>query len=265
MRNLLSWITVVTILLSIASCGTRENTNYMQNIDDVVTSATSKNNNLLQNGDQLVINITAQDLDVIKPFNQNYSSGQSLQNNDVTGNINQNFVTASGPTYVIDSNGEIDFPVLGKLSAKDKTLEQFRDSITERLKKYIKNPTVSVKLNNFRISVLGEVKRPGEYLLQDGKGTIFNALGLAGDTTEFGLRKDVLIIRTVDGQLEKSKVDLTSSDFLDSPYYNLKQGDVIYVASNETKQKTAKVDPYLGVYIAAAGIVVTILALVFKK
>ncbi|MGX9984910.1 polysaccharide biosynthesis/export family protein [Soonwooa purpurea] len=265
MRKILYMGIIMLFVLIFNSCGSRENTNYLQDIDQIATTEALKADNLLQKGDQLVINIIAQDLDVIKPFNQNYSSGQTLQSPTISGNVNQNSVTSSGPTYIVDENHNIDFPILGKISAKGKALDEFRDDITNRLKRYIKNPTVLVKLNNFRISVMGEVNRPGEYLLQDGKGTIFNALSLAGDLTEYGLRKDVLIVRTIDGKLEKSKIDLTSAAFFNSPYYNLKQGDVIYVASNKTKQRSAKVDPYLGVYIAAAGLIVTVLALVFKK
>ncbi|MFW2136105.1 polysaccharide biosynthesis/export family protein [Chryseobacterium sp. TY4] len=256
---------VMLVFFVLSSCGTRENNNYMQNIDKIATAEALKSNNYLQSGDQLVINILAKDLDILKPFNQNFSSGQTLQNSSITGNVNQNSVTASGPTYIIDNNEEIDFPVVGKLSTKGLTLEDFRDNLANKLKRYIKNPIVTVRLNNFRVSVMGEVRRPGEYLIQDGKATIFNALSLAGDLTEFGVRNNVLVIRTVDGKLEKSRIDLTDASFFTSPYYNMKQGDVIYVSASETKQRTAKVDPYLGVYIAAAGLVVTILALVFKK
>ena len=88
---------------------------------------------------------------------------------------------------------------------------------------------------------------------------------MAGDLTMYGKRDDVLLVRTVDGKMEKTRIDLTRSDFMDSPFYNLKQGDVIYVSSNKTKEKTSRLDPNMPIYISVASIVVTILALVFKK
>lgn len=91
------------------------------------------------------------------------------------------------------------------------------------------------------------------------------ALAMAGDLTMYGVRDNILLVRTVDGKIEKVRVDLTRSDFMESPYYNLKQGDVIYVSANKTKEKTSRLDPNMPIYISVASIVVTILALVFKN
>ncbi|MCT3764164.1 polysaccharide biosynthesis/export family protein [Elizabethkingia anophelis] len=252
--------------LAIVSCRTRNDINYLQDVDKAATeTALRMESNTLQPGDQLVINIMAKDLDVIKPFNQNYSSGQILQNTQLPGNSNPINPTASGPTYVIDQNGEIDFPVLGKLEAKGLTLEMFKNNLYNKITRYIKEPTISVRLNNFRVSVMGEVTRPGEYIISDGQTNLMKALAMAGDLTMYGTRDNVLLVRTIDGKIEKVRIDLTRSDFMDSPYYNLKQGDVIYVSANRTKEKTSRLDPNMPIYISVASIVVTILALVFKK
>ena len=252
--------------LAIVSCRTRNDINYLQDVDKVATeTAIRMENNTLQPGDQLVINIMAKDLDVVKPFNQNYSSGLLLQNPQISGNISPAMPTSTGPTFIIDSNGEIDFPVLGKLETKGLSVEQFKESLYNRIKRYIKEPTVSVKLNNFRVSVMGEVVRPGEYVIADGQTNFMKALALAGDLTMYGIRDNILLVRTVDGKMEKVRIDITRSDFMDSPYYNLKQGDVIYVSANKTKEKTSRLDPNMPIYISVASIVVTILALVFKK
>ncbi|MEH7890018.1 polysaccharide biosynthesis/export family protein [Elizabethkingia meningoseptica] len=261
-----SILLLLVATLAIVSCRTRNDINYLQDVDKAVTeTAIRMENNTLQPGDQLVINIMAKDLDVVKPFNQNYSSGQLLQNPQLSGNVSPTMSTASGPTYTIDQNGNIDFPVLGTLLAKGLSIGQFKQELYNKITRYVKEPTVSVKLNNFRVSVMGEVARPGEYIIADGQTNLMKALALAGDLTIYGVRGNVLLIRTVDGKMEKIRVDLTRSDFINSPYYNLKQGDVIYVSANKTKEKTSRLDPNMPIYISVASIVVTILALVFKK
>ncbi|AQW91214.1 polysaccharide biosynthesis/export family protein [Elizabethkingia anophelis] len=261
-----SILLLLVAILTIVSCRTRNDINYLQDVDNAATeTALRMENNTLQPGDQLVINIMAKDMDVVKPFNQNYSSGQTLQNPQISGNLSPITPTASGPTYIIDQEGNIDFPVLGKLKTKGLTLEEFKSNLVNKVTHYIKEPTVSVKLNNFRVSVMGEVARPGEYVIADGQTNLMKALALAGDLTMYGTRNDVLLVRTVDGKMEKARIDITRSDFMDSPYYNLKQGDVIYVSANKTKEKTSRLDPNMPIYISVASIVVTILALVFKK
>lgn len=261
-----SILLLLTAILTIASCRARNDINYLQDVDKVVTeTALRMENNTLQPGDQLMINIMAKDLDVVKPFNQNYSSGQILQNPQLTGNVSPAMPVTTGPIYVIDQNGNIDFPILGKLKTQGLTIDQFKQSLHSEIVRYIKEPTISVRLNNFKVSVLGEVTRPGEYVVSDGQTNLIKALALAGDLTMYGKRDDILLVRTVDGKIEKARVDILRSDFMDSPYYNLKQGDVIYVSSNKTKEKTSRLDPNMPIYISVASIVVTILALVFKK
>lgn len=252
--------------LAITSCQPKKNLNYLQDIDKMVTEESTRlDRATLQPGDQLVVMVMARDMDVAKPFNQNYSAGQAIQNPQVSGNSMPATTTASGPTYIVDSNYAIDFPNLGKIDVRGLTVDSFKSELLDRLRRYIKDPTVSVQLTNFKVSIMGEVTRPGEFTLIDGKGTLLSALSMAGDLTIYGNREDVLVIRNVDGRTEKAKIDLTKSDFFSSPFYNLRQGDVIYVSSNETKQKTARLDPNAGIYISVASIVVTILALLFKK
>lgn len=255
------------VLSFLFSCGVSKDLNYMQDIEKYAQElADVVQDNTLQPGDELVITITAKDMDVVKPFNQNYSSGEMIQNVQITGNIPNRGQASSGPTYRVDSRGVIDFPVLGKIEVNGLSLLEFKEILYQKLTKYIKNPTVNVKLNNFKVSVMGEVARPGYYMLIDGKGTIMEALSMAGDLTIYGLREQVLLIRTIDGKVQTSKIDLTKSDFLHSSHYILKQGDVLYVPANRTKQKMSRLDPNASIYIAVAGILVTILtAILIKK
>lgn len=268
-------ILVIISALVLVSCKTNPNAkndlNYLQNIEKVAIESSAKNSvNTIQKGDQLVILITAKDMAVVKPFNQNYSSSEFVQTNALAGGNtpNQGMTTVSGPTYIVDNSGNIDFPILGIINTEGKTLVDLKEELRNKMMRYVINPTVNIRLTNFKVTVLGEVNRQGDYIISNGQGTILNALGLAGDLTMYGKRDDVLIIRHEDGQIIHGKVDLHDANLINSPYYYLKQGDAIIVASNKTRDLTAKQNPNTGLYLTAISIGVTAIAVVvslFKK
>lgn len=253
----------------LVSCKVNQNKpndlNYMQNIEKVAIDASAKNSkSTIQTGDQLIILITAKDLDVVKPFNQNYSSSEFVQTNSFAGSNtpNQGATSLTGPTYIVDAGGNIDFPVLGKLNTSNKTLVDFKNELREKMEKYVINPTINVRLTNFKVTVLGEVNRQGDYTITNGQATILNALGLAGDLTSYGKREDVLVIRTENGEISHGRVNLRDADLINSPYYNLKQGDAIIVSTNNTKDLIAKQNPNTGLILTGISIAITALAVV---
>jgi polysaccharide export outer membrane protein len=258
-------INLVFIFLN--SCTSQKKLDYLQNIENVALETSIKNaKSTIQPNDQLVILVTAKDMDVVKPFNQNFSSGQILQYSTASNNMpTQNQTSTSGPTYMVDSQGNIEFPVIGKVNTENKTTEELRDILKKEISKYVVNPQVSVKNTNYKITVLGEVNRPGTYNIPEAQTTVLEVLGLAGDLTIYGNREGILVLRNIDGTMTKERIDLTKADFINSPYFYLKQNDVIIVSPNETKQKTSRLDPNAGIYISVASIVVTILALIFKN
>ncbi|WP_317207570.1 polysaccharide biosynthesis/export family protein [Chryseobacterium indicum] len=268
---------ILAVLLAVAlvSCKTNPSAhndlNYMQNIENVAIDASAKNSqNTIQPGDQLIILITAKDMDVVKPFNQNYSSSEFVQTNALAGGNtpNQGTVSVSGPSYFVDTNGDIDFPILGKLNTTNKTLAEFKEELKNKASQFIVNPTVNVRHVNFKVTVLGEVNRQGDYTISNGHATILNALGLAGDLTMYGRRTDVLVIRTENGQITHGRVNLQDANLINSPYYNLKQGDAIIVSANNTKDITSKQNPNTPIILSAISIGVTAIAVVvslFKK
>lgn len=264
-----SKILVVLAAFWLVSCKTNPNAkndlNYMQNIEKVAVESSSRNsNNTIQTGDQLVILVTAKDMDVVKPFNQNYSSSELVQTNALAGGNtpNQGSNTIAGPTYIVDSEGNIDFPILGKLNTLNKTLVELKEELRDRMSQYVINPTVNVRLTNFKVTVLGEVNRQGDYTVSNGQATILNALGLAGDLTVYGKRDDVLVIRTENGTVTHGKISLLDANLINSPYYNLKQGDAIIVPANNTKDIISKQNPNTGIYLTAISIAVTAIAVV---
>lgn len=269
-----TFIIYVSSVITLASCSVfqkqnkeENDLNYMKNIEQVAVDASLKNSvNTIQPADQLVIVVSGKDLDVVKPFNQNYSSGEMIAGAQAGGNTpSQGSTTLVGPTYIVDSAGNIDFPIIGRLNTTGKTIEEFKSELRNKISRYVINPVVSMKLANYKITVLGEVNKPGEYTVADGKATLLSALGMAGDLTMYGKRDDLLVVRNVNGEISKQRINLADANFINSEYYNLKQGDVIYVSANKTKEKTSKLDPNMPIYISVASIIVTILALVIKK
>jgi len=262
-------ILIILSALIIVSCRTNPNAkndlNYMQNIEQVAVENSIKNSSsTIQPGDQLVILITAKDMDVVKPFNQNYSSSEVVQSNAMAGGNtpNQGASSIQGPTYIVDTNGNIDFPILGILDTSGKTLVELKEELREKMVKYVINPTISIRLANFKVTVLGEVNRQGDYTVANGQATIWNALGMAGDLTMYGKRNDILVVRTENGVVSHGKVNLQDASLINSPYYNLKQGDAIIVSANNSKDIQAKQNPNTGLYLTAASIAITAAALV---
>src|SRR5690606_16017787 len=122
-----------------------------------------------------VIFVTAKNMEVVKPFNQAYYSSQnSISTTPSSSNSTEK-------TYLVNSEGDIDFPILGAINTTDKTLEEVKNDLTQRITAYVKNPTVTVRLANFKVTVLGEVTRPGQYSLPEVNPTLLSAIGIAGD------------------------------------------------------------------------------------
>ncbi|MHA6697186.1 polysaccharide biosynthesis/export family protein [Chryseobacterium sp. A321] len=240
---------------------------YMKNIEQVALEESRRNTQPhLQIGDEVQIIVSALDTDVARPFNQNYSSGQTIRDgSQPSGNQITTRPATVAPTYRIAEDGFIDFPVLGKVKASGITVHELGEFLRSKIKRYIKEPSVNIKLSNYRVSVLGEVKSPGKFIVPEARATLLEALGMAGDLTVFAKRDDVLVIRNEGGQVSQARIDLTDANFINSPYYNLVQGDVVYVLPNKTQERISKRDPNNAIYISIASILVTILALVIRK
>ena len=255
-------------VLALFSCKPKADTSsYLQNIEDTAVQTSIQNaKSSIQVNDELMILVTAKDMDVVKPFNQNYSSRTTNQYTMGSNNAPMNNqVVAEGPTYLVDSNGNITLNVIGEIKAAGLTLEQLKEDLKAKLSKYIINPIITIRLTNYKITVLGEVNRAGHYIIPDGKTTVLDALGLAGDLTIYGKRENVLVVRNINSEITKGRINLTDSNFINSPYYNLQQGDVIVVSPNETKQKQARLDPNAGIYISVASVILGLLTLIFRR
>ncbi len=137
--------------------------------------------------------------------------------------------------FLVDKDGYIHMTLLGKVEVKGLTTYQARERITTLARQYYKDPTVQVRFANYKITVLGEVSRPATYSVPNEKVTVLDALGLAGDLTVFGKRENVLLIREQNGKKELIRLNLNNSDVFNSPYFYLRQNDVVYVESSTAR------------------------------
>lgn len=188
----------------------------------------------MQAGDRLSIIVHALDPASAAPYN--LGSGVSTSSSSLQ-------TAASGPGnsgYIVEADGTIHFPQLGIIQVAGMQRKQLIDLLTQRLIKFVNDPVVTVQFLNFKITVLGEVTSPGTINIPDGKVTLIEAIGLAGDLPVTARRDNILVIREKNGQREFGHVDLLSKNVFSSPYFVLKQNDVVYVEL--TKDKVTATD-----------------------
>jgi polysaccharide export outer membrane protein len=213
---------------------------------------------IFQANDLITIDINGADTETIQPFRLP----------PVTFEPNMSPLNVQGAlrvqAYLIDVNGNIDFPVLGTLKIAGMTSSQTVTFFKEKLSIYVKDPIVNIRLANFTISVLGEVNRPGVYNIQDERVSLSEALGLAGDLTNNGKRENIFLIREMNGKKRFAKLDLTSVNIVNSPLYYLAQNDVIYVEPNNAKVRSSTFNPNTALVISAISTLATIAAILIR-
>ena len=246
--------------LLLAACTSYKNVPYLQNpeaVNDLEGTLPLYDAKIMPK-DLLSITINTTDPQASAPFNLTV---QTPLNAALT-NIN----TTTQPSlqqYLVNNKGEIDFPVLGRLKVGGLTKNQAEDLIREKLTPYLKEaPIVTVRMANYKISVLGEVARPGTFNVSNEKVNVLEALAMAGDMTVYGVRTNVKLIREdADGKREIKELDLTKSDLVLSPYFYLRQNDILYVTPNKTKAKNSDIGNTTTTVISATSILVSIASL----
>ena len=219
---------VFVILALITSCASKKDIYYFQDIDNSIIENKFKLINI-QPGDILDIQIKALNPESVTVFQRQSSLNPQqfqMQNRLIDG-------------YIVSDEGTINIPLLGSINTSYKTPQTLAYHIQEALSSFIKNPSVNIRVLNFRVSILGEVKQPGTFTVLEERFTLPQALGLAGDLTINGDRKNVLIIRNENGKKTNYKIDLTKSEFMQSPVYFLKQNDIVYVRPNTARVKSS--------------------------
>lgn len=237
-----------------SSCASRKDIVYFQADSLELNTAYELNSPKFQPGDILTISVTADDIRATEPFNQVnvYQSGALQSTNPYL------------PTYTIDNDGEINFPKLGKIKLAGKTRVESIEFLRNKVSQFIVNPGININLRNFKVTVLGEVIRPGTFTIDNDRISILEALGLAGDLTINGVRNNVLVLREENGQKLEYRINLTKRESLNSPVYFLKQNDVVYVEPNGAKIQSSKYTQNTSIFVSIAGLIITIIAVIVK-
>lgn len=223
----------ICFFLVFSSCGSTKNVPYFQ---DVSIADSSKlpakaifNEPTIQPDDILSISIFTIDPTTSMVVNQ---LGTQAINPNVTQSTTSN-PSANG--FLVDKNGEIQISVIGRVKLLGLTTFEARDLIQELAAKNFNNPNVQVRYSNFKVTILGEVSRPATYTVPNEKLTVLDALGLAGDLTIYGKRENVMLIRESHGEKQFARLNLNSAELFNSPFFYLKQNDVLYVEPNQGK------------------------------
>lgn len=242
----------------LASCGTTENIAYIHDAErDNASAITGKFTKGIQANDLLSIYVESETPAATVPFNQ--ETNKIAMSDGVVMNPSSSAVSG----YLVSNEGDIMFPVLGRVHVLGMTHTELADELQRRLvsEGHILDARVTVRLMNFTVSVLGDVVRPGVIQASGERLTILEALSMVGDLTIYGQRTNVTVIREEDGMRTIGEIDLTSKDIFESPYYYLHQNDVVYVEPNMKKKKTADRDPMILTYISTG---VSILSMILS-
>ena len=227
---------IASLLLAMsafAGCVTQKQMTYFREVDSSTADSVNKVfesqiDPVIKAGDALAITVSALDMEAVVPYNLPTVVFSNPGTDQLTTPPSQQY-------YLVDAAGQIEFPVLGSVSVLGLKTTEVAEVLEEKLSKQVKDPMVLVRLINAKITVMGEVNRPGQYTMPNGRMTLLDALGAAGDLSIYGQRDNVLITRETNGKLEFHRLNLNSDELFTSPYYYLQQNDVIYVSPNKVR------------------------------
>ena len=238
LRNLFMLVIVSSMLVA---CGTSgQDVVYMQNIDKLPSStlsatATQAGDFTIKPGDLLLINVASSNADAVKPFNK-------LQYVPTIGsNIGYNIGDMTTIYYLVDDNGNIDFPVLGKLHVVGMTKKSIEDYVASLIyPRYLnERPNVECRIQNFRVFCLGEFNAPGIIQASNGRLNLIEAIAMCHDLTLQGQRDNIMLIRTdPSGERTVKRININDASFISSPEFELQQNDILYVEPNKYKKRS---------------------------
>ena len=245
---------IVLLAFALASCQSYKKVPYLQDAEVVLYGVQNEQlyDAKIMPKDLLTIVVSCTSPELAAPFNltvANYTTTQpALQQ------------------YLVDNEGKINFPVLGELHVGGLTKKGTEQMIVEKLKPYIKEtPIVTVRMVNYKISVIGEVARPGTFTISNEKVNLLEALAMAGDMTVYGLRNDIKLIREdANGKQEIIPLDLNKAETILSPYYWLQQNDIVYVTPNKAKARNSDIGNSTSLWFSATSILISIASLLYN-
>ena len=256
-RNL--WLLLLPFLLT--ACQSYKKVPYFQNVE-VVNEAEQQEklyDAKIMPKDLLTIVVSCTNPELAIPFNLTVASNAGIA-------VSTSSYVTTQPVlqpYLVDNEGNINFPVLGELKLGGLTKREAEQLIIDKLKPYMKEtPIVTVRMVNYKISVIGEVTRPGTFTISNEKVNLLEALAMAGDMTVYGLRDNVKLIREdANGKQQIVTLDLNKAETILSPYYWLQQNDIVYVTPNKAKARNSDVGNSTSLWFSATSILVSIVSL----
>ncbi len=233
--NILSVLCLIGLL---GSCAVPKNISYFQDIDDLTEKQrelmTQTYNPKICPDDLLTINVSSWDPTVAAPYNppaySYYNQGEQQVNTATIQNVY---------TYLVDKEGYINFPVLGRIHLAGMSIHEANSKLQEMIKDAVPDVLVNVQIVNFKVAIMGEVSRTNVYTIKNNRVSILDLIAMAGDLTINARRENILLIRDNNGEKEMVRLDITDPNIFASPYFYLKQNDLVYVEPNKAKKRNA--------------------------
>ncbi len=249
-----TFLSILTLTL-VVSCTSTKKSIYFRGVEDMsIVSTVETEAPVIQKNDLLDITVSSLNPNASQLFNSPNES--NLSTTTFSGTITKSF------GYLVDEDGFIQFPILGNIKAAGITQKALKDTIQSQIlqRKLLLDPIISVRFLNFKVTVMGEVARPSVYNIPNEKITLLEALTLAGDLTVYSKRDNVLLIREENGKKNLVRLDLSSAKIFDSPYYNLKSNDIVYVEHNRAKvANTRSIAPWLSAIFSGTSLIIVII------
>lgn len=255
---------IVCCVALLSSCISQRKMSYLRDVtaasaDSINQTYQSLDENYIAKGDMLSIFVNALDVEAVRAFNMPVVNVQNLGSGVMTSSA------GAIQGYWVDPDGNISFPVLGKLHVEGMTTTTLRDTLIQLISQSVKDPIINISFMNFFVTVLGEVRNPGRHSVGAQGMTIFEAIGLAGDLTIYGKRNNVLISREVDGKMEFARLNLNDQAIFASPYYHIRQNDVIYVEPNVARSISSQNIPFYMSVVTTLGSMATLIVSLYMN
>ncbi|WP_426329316.1 polysaccharide biosynthesis/export family protein [Pedobacter sp. R-06] len=247
MKKVILFIAIYTCIIT--GCAPRRDLVYFSNLAKQTSEVKLQGQEVkIQQNDLLSVSINSLNQESNVLFAVNTKNANAESNYKVEG-------------YRVSKDGMINLPVVGNVRLEGLTIEQAQAAISKELDKYVKKPVVDVQLVNFKVTVIGEVNRPSTFTVQGDNINLLEALGMAGDMTVYGKRENILVIRQQDGQRVMKRLNLNNQDVMDSPFFYLKQNDVVYVEPDKSKaieySPNTRIMPVVIASISAVAVLIT--------
>ena len=259
MKKILIPFVLLTIVIFISSCSSTKQVAYFQNIDSISLAASRGLYDAhIMPKDQLTITVLTTNPEASAPFNLSVRNAISTD-----GQLSMSGGSLQG--YLVDNDGNINFPIVGSLHVQGLTKNECQDLIKSKIMPYLnvnENPIVTVRMSSYRVTVIGEVGRPSVIPVTTEKMSIIEALAQAGDLGIYGKRGNILLIREdATGQKHSTRLNLNDGNLINSPYYYLQQNDIIYVEPNKVKAQNSAIGSSTTLWYSVVGIITSLASL----